>query len=202
MDRDEPDLVQRCLAGDQDACTELVDLHARMVGTIIWRTTGDQDAVEDLAQETFLRVFRGLQYFEARAKLSTWICTVAHRVAIDHQRSAGRRREDQLTADESPGARPLDRLPASAGLDPEAAAAREQIDRIVREGLLRLPEKYRLPLVYAAIDGLDYGMIASMLGVPLGTVKTLVFRAKQRLRDGIAPVLRARAVREEGSDAP
>lgn len=201
MDRDEPDLIQRCLAGDQDACTELVDAYARMVGTIIWRATGDHDVVEDLAQETFLRVFRGLPYFEARAKLSTWICTVAHRVAIDHQRSAGRRREDQLVAGDDLGALPLDRLPVSGGLDPEAAAAREQTDRIIHEGLLHLPEKYRLPLAYAAIDGLDYATIASMLGLPLGTVKSVVFRAKQMLKDRIAPALQARTGRGEAPDA-
>ena len=57
-----------------------------MVGTVIWRATGNHDTVEDLAQETFLRVFRGLGYFDARSKLSTWIYTIAHRVAIDHAR--------------------------------------------------------------------------------------------------------------------
>jgi RNA polymerase sigma-70 factor (ECF subfamily) len=199
--RDEGGLVQRCLAGDQDACTELVAAHARMVGTIIWRATGDRDAVDDLAQETFLRVFRGLPYFEARAKLSTWICTVAHRVAIDHQRSAGRRRENQLMTDDGPDALALDRVPATRALDPEAAAARAETDRIVHAALLQLPEKYRLPLVYAAIDGLDYGTIASMLGMPLGTVKTLVFRAKQMLKERIAPALRARPARGEATDA-
>ncbi len=70
--------------GDQDACTALVEAYARMVGTVIWRATGDGNAVEDLAQETFLRVFRALPYFDARAKLSTWIYRIAHRVAIDH----------------------------------------------------------------------------------------------------------------------
>lgn len=73
MDRDERVLVRRCLAGNQDACTDLVEGYSRMVGTVIWRATGDHAKVEDLAQETFLRVFRGLRYFDARAKLSTWI---------------------------------------------------------------------------------------------------------------------------------
>ena len=62
-----------------------------MVGTVIWRATGDHDVVEDLAQETFMRVFRGLPYFDRRAKLSTWIYTIAHRVAIDHRRQTARR---------------------------------------------------------------------------------------------------------------
>jgi len=201
LDRDERDLIQRCLAGNQDACTVLVDAYARMVGTIIWRATGDHDAVEDLAQETFLRVFRGLPYFEARAKLSTWICTVAHRVAVDHLRQAGRRRERQLLPDDEPDTLSFDQLPASRELDPEAAAVREQTDRVIREGLRQLPEKYRLPLVYAAIDGLDYATIGTMLGVPLGTVKTLIFRAKHLLREQIAPALQLRVVRGESSDA-
>ena len=86
MDRDERELVRRCLDGNQDACASLVQEYAQMVGTVIWRATGDHAVVEDLAQETFLRVFRGLPYFDARAKLSTWIYTIAHRVAIDHLR--------------------------------------------------------------------------------------------------------------------
>lgn len=93
MGDDERELVQRCLAGDQAACADLVDVYARMVGTVIWRATGDGDSVEDLAQETFMRVFRALPEFAGRAKFSTWVCTIAHRVAIDHLRKAGRWRE-------------------------------------------------------------------------------------------------------------
>ena len=77
-------------------------------------------------------------------------------------------------------------------IDPEASATREEIDRLVRDGLMQLPEKYRLPLAYAAIDGLDYETIATMLAVPLGTVKTLVFRGKRMLKERIVAALAAR----------
>ena len=60
----------------------LVEAYARMVGTVIWRATGRRDVIEDLTQETFLRVFRALDYFDSRARLSTWIYTIAHNVAI------------------------------------------------------------------------------------------------------------------------
>lgn len=169
-----------------------------MAGTVIWRATGDHDVVEDLAQETFLRVFHGLPYFDARAKLSTWIYTIAHRVAIDHLRRAGRWREDMIESPEDPGAS-LERQPAS-GPDPETALAREELDQLVRGELAQLPDKYRLPLVYAAIDALDYGTIAAMLGVRPGTVKTLVFRGKRLLKERIEAVLNQAAGRE-GSDA-
>jgi len=194
VERDERRLVQRCLAEDQEACAELAQGYARMVGTVIWRATGDDGIVEDLAQETFLRIFRGLPYFDARAKLSTWIYTIAHRVAIDHLRKLGRVREE---ADEHLP----DELPASGVLDPEAAAAREEVDRLVRDGLAQLPDKYRLPLVYAAIDGLDYETIGVMLGVPPGTVKTLVFRGKRMLKDWIVAALTAHRPGNEVSDA-
>ena len=79
MDRDEQELVQRCRMGDQAACTALLEECARMVGTVVWRATGDSAAVEDLVQDVFLRVFRALPDFGGRAKLSTWIYTIAHR---------------------------------------------------------------------------------------------------------------------------
>jgi RNA polymerase sigma-70 factor, ECF subfamily len=155
-----------------------------MVGTVIWRATGDQNAVDDLAQETFLRVFRALHYFDARARLSTWIYTIAHRVAIDHLRKAGRWREEPLESDDIS-------LLKAVSTSPEAMVARKEIDELVRDGLAKIPEKYRIALVYAAIEGLDYPTIAAMLGVPIGTVKTLVFRGKRMLKEQISEAFNA-----------
>ncbi len=188
MHRDDRGLVRECLQGDQYACTELVDVFARMVGTVIWRATGDRQVVEDLAQETFLRVFRGLPYFDARAKLSTWIYTIAHRVAVDHLRQAGRWQE---TLDADAAVDRLERLP-SASADPETAVAQDELDRLVREQLAELPDKYRLPLMYAAIEELDHAAIGAMLGVQAGSVKTLVFRGKQMLKQRMEAALKVR----------
>jgi RNA polymerase sigma-70 factor, ECF subfamily len=162
-----------------------------MVGTMIWRATGDGTVVEDLAQETFLRTFRALPYFAVRAKLSTWICTIAHRVAIDHLRKTGRWHDESLTSADIDSSF-SDRCDASAPIDPEALAVREETQLLVQEGLAQLPEKYRLPLVYAAIDGLDYETIGEVLGVPTGTAKTLVFRGKRLLRARIEAALTGR----------
>jgi RNA polymerase sigma-70 factor (ECF subfamily) len=190
--RDDKALVQACLAGDQQACTSLVEAHIRLVGTVIWRATGQRDAIEDLTQETFLRTFRALEYFDTRARLSTWIYTIAHNVAIDHLRRTARARVDSLTwRDDERDEEPQNREIVSTSLDPEAQLSREQSERLVHDGLAQLPVKYRLPVVYAAIDGLDYPSIAAMLGVPLGTVKTLIFRGKRMLREEISRRLRA-----------
>jgi len=194
LDRDERQLVRRCLGRDEDACAQLVEAHARMVGTVIWRATGDHNVVDDLAQETFLRVFRGLPYFDRRAKLSTWIYTIAHRVAIDHRRQTALRPEGSNEANVGFENQP------SSGPDPELAASRNELDRIIYEQLGRLPDKYRLPLVYAAIDELDHGTIARMLKVRRGTVKTLVFRGRRLLKERVDAVLGRPGVREAHAD--
>jgi RNA polymerase sigma-70 factor, ECF subfamily len=200
VDHDERELVRRCLQGDQDACASLVQEYAQMVGTVIWRATGDHDAVEDLAQETFLRVFRGLHYFDARAKLSTWIYTIAHRVAIDHLRQV-RLKPDTTNVREPSASDPtsvvsgFSRTAVAPGCNPETAAIHEELDAIVREQLHALPEKYRLPLVYATLNELDYHTIGAMLKVQPGTVKTLVFRARQLLRERVESVLAKRRER-------
>jgi RNA polymerase sigma-70 factor (ECF subfamily) len=186
LDRDERALIRSCLEQDENACRELVERFAPMVGTVIWRATGDRAATEDLAQETFLRVFRGLGRFDGRAKLSTWIYTIAHRVAVDHIRRAGRWREAGV---EDIGAEALDAVPAN-DTGPEAMLEQEELAQLVREQLAELPEKYRMPLVYAAIDGLDYETVGAAIGVRAGTVKTLR-RCSLTACSGLAPPSRA-----------
>jgi RNA polymerase sigma-70 factor (ECF subfamily) len=191
VESDERDLVARCLTGDQRAAAELVERYSRMIGTVIWRTTGSQDDVADLTQETFLRVFRALPYFDARARLTTWIYTIAHRVTIDYLRRKGSWRHDSLRA--APGDRDAvdEETIMSPAPDPEAVLEREEHERLVRDALVELPPKYRLPLVYASIAGLDYATIGEMLRLPVGTVKTHVFRGKQLLKAAIKGKLEA-----------
>ena len=155
-----------------------------MVGTVIWRATGRLDEVEDLTQETFLRVFRALAYYDGRARLSTWIYTIAHRVTIDFLRRATGTRNVMRTVDPELE-RSLETTLAADALDPEALLVQGQNEQLVREALIELPPKYRLPLVYAAIAGLDYATIGEMLRLPVGTVKTHVFRGKRLLKAAV-----------------
>jgi len=183
VDHSESVLVERVLAGDQEACMRLVHSYSRMVGTVIWRATGDDQIVEDLSQETFLRVFRAMGYFDSRGKLSTWIYTIANRVAIDHLRKNSRWREESLT-DES-GTDPNRAMSDPESPDPEDALARKEIRGVIQNELALLPETYRLALVYTAIDELDYQTVAAMMDIPVGTLKTYVFRGKKVLKDRI-----------------
>ena len=183
MHHSESALVERVLSGDQEACMRLVHNYSRMVGTVIWRATGDDRVVEDLSQETFLRVFRAMEYFDSRGKLSTWIYTIANRVAIDHLRKTARWRERSLI-DES-DLNSQEKIPAPESLNPEDTLAREEMRTVVQQELAQLPEEYRLSLEYTAIDGLDYQTVAAMMRIPVGTLKTYVFRGKKILKEKI-----------------
>jgi len=94
---------------------------------------------------------------------------------------------------EESGTGTLDELPAS-DCGPEAVVEHEELAQLVHEHLANLPDKYRLPLVYAAIDGLDYQAVGAVIGVPAGTVKTRVFRGRQMLKARITAALRTRCL--------
>jgi RNA polymerase sigma factor (sigma-70 family) len=183
VDNKEWALVEQVLSGSREASMRLVNDYSRMVGTVIWRATGDERIIEDLSQETFLRVFRALGHFDSRGKLSTWIYTIANRVAIDHLRKTARWREKSLTDEDEMNAQ--QELPDSESLGPEDALAQKEIRGVIQTELARLPEAYRLALIYTAIDQLDYQTVASMMGIPVGTLKTYVFRGKKILKDRI-----------------
>ena len=165
-------LVRQCLSHDQDACTDLVHRYQRMVHAVVWRTTRDHGHVDDLVQETFMRVFRGLPHFGARAKLSTWIYTIAWRVAVDHERSLVRCEQHVAWADDD----------RRGGANPEHLMAQREATSMLREELELLADHYRLPLMHVAIHELRYEAVSQLLGIPIGTVKGNVFYAKRMLR--------------------
>lgn len=174
--RREEALVRRCLANDQDACADLMHQYQRMVHAIVWRTTREHRSVDDLIQETFMRVFCGLPHFGERSKLSTWIGAIACRVAVDHNRASGRRRRahERLFSWTDDG--------QAASTNPERVLVQREATVIVREELNSLADRYRLPLAHVAIRELRYETVSQLLGIPLGTVKANVFYGKGLLR--------------------
>ncbi len=168
----ERELVERCRQGDQGAFQELVDRYKDLVFALIARTVQDRSRAEDLAQDVFLRVHRGLPYFRGEARLSTWIYRIVANVCLQDQARAPR---------------------ASVSLDDERAAPRtpsatdrqygdlELRDRL-EKAIARLPANYRLLVAAHYLEGVQYEELAEALQLPLGTVKTQLYRAKQQLR--------------------
>jgi len=169
------DLVNRCRGGDGDAAfRELVDQYKGMVFAVISRSIADRSLVEDLAQDVFVRVHRGLRSFRGDARLSTWMCRIAINVCADARQRAPR----EVSLDAAPAGAPPP--PAAIVVDP-AFAGLELRDRVAK-AMARLSDRSRLVLTLHYFAGRGYEEIAEALDVPLGTVKTQLHRAKQELR--------------------
>jgi RNA polymerase sigma-70 factor (ECF subfamily) len=171
---DDRELVDRCQAGSDAAFRELVDTHKRMVFAVISRSMPGRADVEGLAQEVFIRVYRGLRSFRGDARLSTWICRIAMNVCADARQRAPR----EVSLDAAPAGAP----PAATIASDRAFADLELRDRVAK-AMARLTERSRLVLTLHYFAGRAYEEIADALNVPLGTVKTHLHRAKQELRE-------------------
>jgi RNA polymerase sigma-70 factor (ECF subfamily) len=170
------DLLPRCRAGDEVAWRELVTRHTRRVFGLAYRFTGRVDEAEDLTQEVFVKVYQTLgRYRESDGPFGGWLMAVARNHAIDNYR---RRKQERLRRADDPAA--LETMPAREE-HPIAGLEREERSRLVHSGLRALPPDLRLPLVLCDLQGLPYEEIASALGIPLGTVKSRINRARVEL---------------------
>ena len=163
-------LLERCRAGDESAFQELVDRYKGLVFALIARTVQDRSRAEDLAQEVFLRVHRGLPYFRGEARLSTWIYRIVANVCVqDSSRPATVSLDDERAA------------PAVPSASDRQFGDFELRDRL-EKAIARLPANYRLLIAAHYLKGVQYEELAEALSMPLGTVKTHLYRAKRQLR--------------------
>lgn len=175
-------LIQRCAAGEQSACAELVASHERMVFQLALHLIGDRDEALDLSQEVFLRVFRTLPAFRGQSALRTWI----YRIAINQARNRlrwwrRRRRSDQVQLEQHMRDHGELRQPGD-GDNPDRAFVRQEMAARLWAALDALPFDQRTVIVLREIDGLSYEEIADSLNVAIGTVKSRLTRARQTLR--------------------
>jgi RNA polymerase sigma-70 factor (ECF subfamily) len=174
-------LIERCAAGDEVACTELVAEHQRMVVQLAMNLLGDREEALDLSQEVFLRVFRTIHRFRGQSSLRTWIYRIAVNQARNRHRFWRRRhRADQVSLDQHIAAHG-DFFPG-AEATPDRVLAQRELARRLQDALDRLPFDQRTAIVLREIDGLSYEEIAFSLGVAIGTVKSRLTRARQALR--------------------
>ena len=167
----ERELVERCRRGDEGAFQELVDRYKDLVFALIGRTVQDRSRAEDLAQDVFLRIHRGLPYFRGEARLSTWIYRIVANVCVqDHARPP--------TPASLDDGRARDRAPGSTDRRFGDLELRDRLEKAIA----RLPANYRLLVAAHYLEGIQYEDLADALQLPLGTVKTQLYRAKQQLR--------------------
>jgi RNA polymerase sigma-70 factor (ECF subfamily) len=171
----EKEIVARAQQGDTAAFETLVDLHAKYVYNLALRVVQNPQEAEDLAQEAFLRAWRGLPSFRGQSKFSTWLYRIVTNLCYT-QIPRIKRDLISLIPDEEAVRLPDVRLvPEERVLDTEL---RIYLQHIIEE----LPESYRLLITLRHLQNLSYKEISQVTGMPLGTVKTGIFRARQMLK--------------------
>jgi RNA polymerase sigma-70 factor, ECF subfamily len=174
---DERALIERCRTGDDAAFEELVDRYKNLVYGLVHRLVSDHTGADDLAQDVFLKIYRGLPYFRGDARLSTWIYRVVQNVCFETRP----RRQLVSLDDDRDGRRRVDPGRADA-----AFADMELRDRL-EKAIAQLPEQYRVLIAAHYLEGVQYEALAEAMNLPLGTVKTHLYRAKRRLRELLNP---------------
>lgn len=177
---DDLDLVQRALAGSQDAYRDLLLRYQRPVLSLIRRLVRNSAQAEDLAQEVFLKAFRALESFDQRRKFSSWLFKIAHNTAIDQLR----RKEVVTVPLETPDRDQPDLvaiLPDSGAETPAGRAERRDLATAIEGAVASLKPLYREVVILRYQEGLAYEEIAEVTDLPLGTVKTHLFRARKAM---------------------
>jgi RNA polymerase sigma-70 factor (ECF subfamily) len=173
------ELVATAVQGLEGGFEELVRRYQRPISGYVYRMVGDYESALDLTQEIFIKVYGSLARYRPEFKFSTWIYKIAHNAAIDHLRRNTGRERALITGNETDNYElPLE----SAGLSPEQQSEREErrleIETVVRS----LPTAYRELVVLRHSQDLTYEEIVEVTGLPLGTVKNRLFRAREMMR--------------------
>jgi RNA polymerase sigma-70 factor (ECF subfamily) len=178
---DDAELVASARAGDSDAFAALVGRYESRIVRLVRGMVPESDT-EDVTQEAFLKAYRKLGNFDGRSSFYTWLFRIAANTAMDWRKKERHRRHAPLPE----GEEGEDRVPSSEA-GPETAATRRELAARIDAAIEALPEKYHEILVLREIEGLSYEEISAQLGMSKGTVESRLFRARERLREKLAP---------------
>jgi RNA polymerase sigma-70 factor, ECF subfamily len=182
----ERDLIRRARTGDEDAFGELVEMHAGRVYAALRRFGLDAGEADEVAQEVFVRAWRGLPRFEERAQLSTWLYRIAFNEA---QRRLSRRGPPQAERDPG-GDDAIAALPESPALGPEAQTLDHEFEWTVERALDQLPAEWRAAVILRDLEGLSTEEAAEVAGVRQAAFKSRLHRGRMQLRSLLEPYLR------------
>ena len=180
------ELVRLCLKSDERAARELVDRFQRPVFSLVYRMVRDRELAEDLTQEVFVRTFNNLQRYDRSYKFSSWLFKIAYNLTVDYLR---KKRVKTISIHGSPDAVTPERQEAtSLALEsdtesPAAMTESKELAGYLEEAIAKLRPEYRTAILLRHVEGRAYEEIADIMDVPLGTVKTYIFRARRELRE-------------------
>jgi len=177
-------LMMRIALGDTMAFRLLVERHQGLVVATVARMIGMSDA-EDIAQQVFLNVWKSAPRWRPEARFTTWLLTIAKRLVFNESRRRGRARLIPQSRD------PDEDLPdySDGSLGPDQQVLERELHEAIKQALSFLPEKERLAVILRRYENMPYEEIATILSLSLPAVKSLLFRARNRLKEKLAPYL-------------
>jgi RNA polymerase sigma-70 factor, ECF subfamily len=174
-DRDDRDMVSRCRQGDVEAFEDLYRRYHQRLFNVAYRMTGSAADADELLQEIFLQVYRRIETFRGESALSTWLYRVAVNCCLDHLRSKlGRQQQVTGFIDDLDQVEPT----APGSWRPDSVLDRMELERAIA----KLPPSYRAAFILHDVEGLEHHEVGDMLGIAVGTSKSLVHKARMRLR--------------------
>ena len=185
------EIVQWAREGAQTAYRELIRRYQRPVFSLVYRMVRDRELAEDLVQETFIKVLNAIERYRPEFKFSSWIFKIANNATIDHLR---RKELTTLSLEGGPDATTQDQLEATAlQLGDSSESQLEELEgrelgTAIERAISQLRPEYRSCIILRHIEGRPYDEIADVLGLPIGTVKTYIHRARAELKEALAPL--------------
>jgi RNA polymerase sigma-70 factor (ECF subfamily) len=185
----DPDIRLMLMVRDDDsaAFAELVERFQHRLVAIMHHLIGSPDEAEDLAQEVFLRVYRTRKKYTPKAKFSTWLFTIANNLALNALRDRQRRPVLPLDVrDSGPlGARPTESAAAARDLPPAHNLQQQELSAVIRTALEGLSERQRVAIVLNKFEDMNYTEIGEVMGLTTKAVKSLLSRARAKLREAL-----------------
>jgi RNA polymerase sigma-70 factor, ECF subfamily len=186
-DEVEEKLIERLIARDERAFNELVQTYGRRVSALVFRMLGNRAEAEDLTQEVFVQVFKAIGTFRGDSKLSTWIYRIAvnlckNRTKYLRVRHSNEQDELEAVAERVPLGE-VRRANVAVIERPDEALAGKQVERIVQDAIASIEPTFRECLVLRDVEELSYEEIGEITGLPPGTVKSRIFRARAQLKE-------------------
>ena len=193
-EREESTLIESARGGNLDAFNQLVLAYQDLVYHQTYSIMGSREAAEDLAQEAFIRAYRNLNSFRD-GSFRAWVLRIATNAAYDELRRL-KRQLTQPLQDVNEDGEEMDLLEAlvDPGLNVEQRVEQSELMAAIQRGLEKLPAEYRAVVELVDVQGFDYVEAAQALGIPMGTLKSRLARARQRLQGSLRPYMAAEAL--------
>lgn len=189
QDLSDEEVMVRCARGSEPAFEILVQRYQSRIINLITRFIGDMDRARDIAQEVFIRVYRNRERYRKSGKFSTWIFTIAANLAKNEIRRKVRHRR-VVSLDEEREFGTLGDTLADRGPGPRQTLERRELESMILRAVEELPERYRMALVLRDIEGLSYEEVSNVLGIPGGTVRSRINRARLMVKEKLESLVR------------